>query len=210
MTNGSDGFARGRLWDLPPLILHPFGQGLEAATILHSAKLALELHGLAVPDDAAEDAREVLLRARCGEFRMLCLVGKDLMRWIRQCMDFVSRDAALAQAGFREQSFADLLVNRTPATVAERFESWGVIDYRRILSRGIGLVAVFPSPPPYEVVSAEFLADYYSYADGLFACHQTVAPFTPLPLESFGVSLYTSDEYLSTLGGGIGEEQSGG
>jgi len=209
MSNGSDGFARGRVWDLPPLILHPFGQGLEAATILHSAKLDLELHGLSVPDDAG-DAREVLLRARYGEFRMLCLVGKDLMRWIRQCMDFVSRDEALAQAGIREQSFADLLVNRTPATVADRFESWGVIDYRRILSRGIGLVAVFPTPPPYGAVSAEFLADYYSYADGLFACHQTVALFTPLPRESFGVSLYTSDEYLSTLGGGIGEEQSGG
>jgi len=210
MSNSSDGFARGRVWDLPPLILHPFGQGLEAATILHSAKLALELHGLAVPDDPREDAREVRLRARYGEFRMLCLVGKDLMRWIRQCMDFASRDAMLAQAGIREQSFADLLVNRTPATVAARFESWGVIDYRRILSRGIGLVAVFPTPPPYGVVSAEFLADYYAYADSLFACHQTVAPFTPLPWESFGVSLYTSDEYLSTLGGGIEAEQSGG
>jgi len=210
MSDRTDGFGHGRRWDLPPLILHPFGQGIEAATILHSARLTLELQGLAGPGEPDESERVIRRRARYGEFRMLCLVGKDLMRWIRQCMDFTSRDVVLAEAGIRDQSFADLLVNRTPATVTARFESWGVIDYRRILSRGIGLAAVFPTPPPDGIVSEEFLAEYYAYADALFACHQAAVRFTPLQRESFGVSLYTSDEYLSTLGSGIDGQESGG
>jgi hypothetical protein len=179
------------------LILHPFGRGLEAS--FDSIKLALHLGGMGEPGLD----KEPLLRARYTEFRMLSLAGKDVMRWIVQCMDFASRDWALADAGIRPQSFADLLVNRTPPVVAARFESWGVMDYRRILSRGIGLNVVFPNPPDFGVISTEFLEDYYAYADGLFACYRGLTPFTPLEPASFGFSLYTSDEYLSTLKCGL-------
>jgi len=205
MGERTDGAWTGRWWDLPPLILHPFDRGLEASAILDSIKLSLQLGGLIEP--VVE--KERLLRGRYAEFRMLCLVGKDVQRWTAQCMDFAGRDEVLAQAGFRQQSFADLLVNQTPAGVAARFASWGVVDYRRIVSRGIGIHSVFPMPPEYGVVSAEFLEDYYAYADALFNCYQDLAPFARLDTQSFGFSLFTSDEYLSTLDCGLSDEQAG-
>jgi hypothetical protein len=195
MTQSADTSWPGRWWDLPPLILHPFGRGLETSASLDSIKLALDLSGMG--DRGAE--KEALLRARYTEFRMLSLVGKDIMRWIAQCMDFAGRDDALANSGIRPQSFADLLVNRTPPVVGARFESWGVTDYRRVLSRAIGVNAVFPNPPDFGVITAEFLENYYAYADGLFACYQRLTPFTSLGSHSFGFSLYTSDEYLSRM-----------
>src|ERR1039457_1884289 len=198
MTHSADTSWHGRWWDLPPLILHPFGRGLEASASFDSIKLALYLGGMGEPGLE----KEPLLRARYAEFRMLSLAGKDVMRWIAQCVDFAGRDETLANAGIhvmrwiaqcvdsagrdetlanagiRPQSFAALLVNRTPPGVAARFESWGVIDYRRILSRAIGVNAVFPNPPDFGVISAEFLEEYYAYADSLFACYRGLTPFT--------------------------------
>ena len=203
MTHSADNSWQGRWWDLPPLILHPFGRGLEASTSFDSIKLALHLAGMGEPGVE----KEPLLRARYTEFRMLSLAGKDVMRWIAQCVDFASRDRALANAGIRPQSFADLLVNRTPPGVAARFESWGVSGYRRILSRAIGINAVFANPLDFSVISTEFLEDYYAYADCLFACYRGLTSFTRLEAASFGFALYTSDEYLSTLGYGLDAEQ---
>lgn len=185
----------GRWWDLPPLILHPFGSGIDAPATFDSIKLAIYAAGVG----ESNMEKEPLLRARYAEFRVLALVGKDVMRWIAQCVDFAARDEVLALGGTRPQSFADLLVNHTPPAVARRFESWGVADYRRIVARGIGINAVFPEPPAYEVVSSEFLEDYYAYADSLYTCYLRLTRFTPLEPASFGFSLYTSDEYLSTL-----------
>lgn len=202
MSTPSDGWWRGRWWDLPPLILHPFDRRLDASALSESLKLSAHLGGLGEPDLDTEP----LLRGRYVEFHMLCLVGKDVMRWIAQCVDFAGRDAVLANVGIRQQSFADLLVNRTPPAVAARFESWGVTDYRRVLSRGIGANTVFPKPPDYGVVSAEFLKDYYSFADSLFACYQDLTPFTRLESGAFGLALFTSDEYLSKLGCGLPDE----
>src|SRR4051812_25650150 len=100
-----DSWQAGPGWDLPPLILHP----------MESRRAGLE----------TEDAEtEALLRGRYAEFRMLALAGKDVMRWIAQCMDFAGRDERLASAGIQPQSFADLLVNQTPPGVIARFEGW--------------------------------------------------------------------------------------
>jgi hypothetical protein len=186
---------QGRWWDLPPLILHPFDRGLDASAVFDSIKLSLCLNGRGEPGLE----KEPLLRGRYAEFRMLSLVGKDVMRWIAQCMDFAGRDETLVAAGIRAQSFADLLVNRTPAVVGTRFELWGVVDYPRVLSRAIGITAVFPNPPGFDVISTDFLEEYYAYADSLFACYQGLTTFTKLESASFGLALYTSDEYLSTL-----------
>jgi hypothetical protein len=182
-------------WTLPPLILYPLGGVSAAEAAVDSMRLSLLMAGLGEPDQD----RERLLRGRYGEFRMVCLVGKDLMRWIRQCTDFVSRDEVLARAGIQEQSFADLLVNQTPPSVAARMASWGVNDYRGIFRRGIGINAVFPEPPPYGVVSAEFLENCYSFCDSMFACYQSLRQFARLEAGEFEVSLFTSDEYLSTI-----------
>ena len=177
------------------MILHPFGRGLEASASCDSIKLALYLGGMG----EAGLEKEPLLRGRYTEFRMLSLAGKDVMRWIAQCVDFAGRDAVLANSGIQPQSFADLLVNRTPPGVAARFEKWGVIDYRRVLARAIGVNAVFPNPPDFSVLSAGFLEEYYAYTDSLFACYLGLTAFTPLEPASFGFALYTSDEYLHTL-----------
>lgn len=164
----SDDPWRGKRWDLPPLILHPFGGGSEQLASFDSVKLSLHLAGIGDPGWE----KERLLRARYGEFRMVCLAGKDVMRWIAQCTDFAAREEALANAGIQPQSFADLAVNRTPAGVAARFETWGVMDHRRILARAIGINAVFPNPPAWGTISSHFLDEYYAYADHLFACYQ--------------------------------------
>jgi hypothetical protein len=204
MSGSSDSLWRGKRWDLPPLILHPLDRGLESTAVLDSIKLSLHLSGMAETDVEPER----LLRGRYVEFRMLCLVGKDIMRWIAQCVDFAGRDELLAQAGLRPQSFADLLVNRTPPAVIARFESWGVSDFRRLVSRAVGLNAVFPSPPDYTVLSPRFLEEYYSYADSLYACYLSLGRTVPLDPASFAFSVYTSDEYLSTLKCGVDEEPS--
>ena len=81
------------------------------------------------------------------------------------------------------------------------------MDYRRVLSRAIGVNAVFPDPPDFGVISAEFLEDYYAYADSLFACYQRLTPFARLEPASFGFSLYTSDEYLSRLARSLDDER---
>jgi hypothetical protein len=199
MTDSADTSWHGRGWDLPPLILHPFDRGLDAAAVFDSMKLSLHLSGVGEP----VFDKEPLLRGRYTEFRMLSFLGKDVARWISQCVDFTGRDEVLAHSGIRAQSFADLLVNRTPPAVASRFEAWGVADYRRILSRAIGVNAVFPDPPGFAVVSTHFLEEYYAYADSLFVCYLGLAPFVRLEPASFGFALHTSDEYMSTLGCGL-------
>ena len=184
------------------MILHPFDRGLDVRAVIDSVKLSLYLNGLGEPDME----KEPLLRGRYAEFRMLCLVGKDVARWIAQCVDFAGRDVTLASAGLEPQSFADLLVNHTPSAVCARFEDWGVADHRRILARAIAVHAVFPDPPAFTVISPAFLENYYAYADSLFTCYQGLTPFTPLDPGSFGFALYTSDEYLSTIGRGLDDE----
>jgi hypothetical protein len=156
------------------MILYPFGRGLNASAVLDSMKLTLHLNGMGEPGLD----KEPLLRGRYAEFRMLSLVGKDVMRWIAQCADFIGRDDLLAHAGIRPPSFADLLLNRTPPAVAARLETWGVSDYRRVVSRAIAC------SPAIKVM-----------------------PFTRLEPASFGFALYTSDEYISEAGCGLDGKQ---
>jgi hypothetical protein len=58
---------------------------------------------------------------------------------------------------------------------------------------------VFPTPPDFGVISAEFLEDYYAYADSLFACYQGLTPFTRLEPASFGFRALHFGRILSTL-----------
>jgi hypothetical protein len=200
MTDSADARWRGRAWELPPLILHPFDRSLDSAALFDSIRLSLFRNGMAEPEEKAP-----LLRGRYTEFRMLCLVGKDVMRWIGQCMDFASRDEALAHAGIVPQNFAGLLIDHTPADVAARFEDWGVSGYRQVLARAVGVGAVFPEPPDYDAISVEFLEHYYGFADHLFICYMSLASLRGFEPACFRFSLYTSDEYLNTLNCGMDE-----
>ena len=74
-------------------------------------------------------------------------VGKDLLRWTDQCLEYIGRDQGLRQKNIRYQSFPDLLANQTPAAVQKKLRRWGVADYRSIYTRALGLNAVFAGPP---------------------------------------------------------------
>src|SRR5579872_2999924 len=92
-----------RVWELPPLILHPFTNDSGPAVLLQGSKAALTLARM-LPDkgDERNDLTRKLLESRFAEIRMLYFVGKDLLRWIAQCVDLVSRsDEALSAVGIR-------------------------------------------------------------------------------------------------------------
>jgi hypothetical protein len=194
------------LWELPPVILHPFNNGADANAILASIRLSLSEDILHARNGDLADARQRLLHGKYCEFRMLCFIGRDIKRWMLQCTDFVLRDAVLANTGIREQSFADLLVKRTPPSVVARFESWGVVDYHRILRRAIGIGAIFPYPPEYSLLTTDFLENCGAFGDILFACYQELTSFRALDPEQFRFALYTSSEYISTMETGIAAE----
>jgi hypothetical protein len=194
------------LWELPPVILHPFNNGADANAILASIRLSLSEDILHARNGDLADARQRLLHGKYCEFRMLCFIGRDIKRWMLQCTDFVLRDAVLANTGIREQSFADLLVKRTPPSVVARFESWGVVDYHRILRRAIGIGAIIPYPPEYSLLTTDFLENCGAFGDILFACYQELTSFRALDPEQFSFALYTSSEYISAMEVGITAE----
>ena len=150
-------------------------------------------------DQSADELDLKLLTGRYCELRMLFYVGKDLVRWIEQCLDFVRATPELAEEGIRFQSFAALLVFEPPEAVKEKLKRWGVADHKGIFSRAIGLQSLFNDPPPRDLVSDSFLRNYYRYADHLYAARQSLAKFTELNSRRFTFALYASGEYARML-----------
>ena len=70
-----------------------------------------------------DELDRALLDGRYQELRMLFYVGKDLTRWIEQCVEQIERDPDLNGAGIRFQSFAAYLVNHTPSTVEAKLKN---------------------------------------------------------------------------------------
>ena len=89
-------------WDLPPLILHPFNERIAPATLLEGSKAALMLSGL-IPNEGADpdDLRRRLLSGRYAEMRMLFFLGKDVFRWIDQCVEWAQRVPEFAARALR-------------------------------------------------------------------------------------------------------------
>ncbi len=84
------------VYSLPPLILHPFTESSSTVRVLESAKASLSLMKTEAQD--AENQHELerhVLEGRYAELRMLFYVGKDVFRWVDQCMDACTRDPAL-------------------------------------------------------------------------------------------------------------------
>ena len=187
-------------WELPPLILHPFADQQTPGKLLESSKASLMLYGLLPSEDIAEDElTRKLLEGRMCEIRMLFFVGKDLARWMGQCMEFVSRIEALKGAGLTEQSFAALLIDHPPEEVRAKLRKWGVHHFRAIFSRALGLNAVFRESPAPSFLTDDFVRHYYRYADHLFACRQSLSPYTAIGPENFHFELYASGEYSRLL-----------
>ena len=187
-------------WELPPLILHPFSDHSGACKLVQSSRASLMLNGLLPHDESSEDElTRKLIEGRVCEIRMLFFVGKDLLRWIAQCLDFIGSIPELKNAGIREQSLAEFLVQNPPEPVRTKLRGWGVFDYKSIFSRAIGLNSVFSQPPDESTVSNEFIRNYFRYADHMFACRQQMQSFTEVTTQNFVFQIYSSGEYSRLL-----------
>lgn len=189
-----------QVWTLPPLILHPFSDSSGPGQLVESSRASLILQGL-LPggDNSKEELEKRLLAGRYCEFRMLLYVGRDLVRWIEQCLDFTQHTPELAGESIRFQSFAALLVYDPPQQVREKLQKWGVADYKGIFSRAIGINSVFVEPPSRDHLSRDFLRNYYRYADHLFAARLNLTTYTELNPLRFDFSLFASGEYTQML-----------
>jgi hypothetical protein len=188
------------VWELPPLILHPFNERIPPAALLENSKAALMLSGLIPPDGAtADELQRRLMAGRYSEIRMLFFLGKDVFRWIEQCVEWASRRTALAHAGLRPQSFAGLLTTNPPEAVKQKLKGWGVADHPAIFSRAIGLNRLFFQPPPVELLSSEFLYHYHRYADAVYRTYMESEPHDSITSANFRFELYASGEYSRLL-----------
>ena len=188
------------VWNLPPLILHPFNEQVPPSALLENSRAALVLSGvIASEGQDPEILVQRLLAGRYAETRMLFFLGKDLLRWIEQCHECVNRTRELEGAQIRPQSFADLLIANPPAEVQEKLARWGVSDYGSIFSRALGLNMLFVSPPDFELLSEEFLRGYDRYADALFRCFLSCQPYRAISAVNFQFTLYASGEYSRIL-----------
>src|SRR5437868_6026154 len=116
---------------LPHLILHPFADAAGPEKLVESSRASLILQGLLPSGErSAEELDRALLDGRYSEIRMLFYVGKDVVRWIEQCLEYVERQPELQGTGLRYQSFAAYLVNHTPQAVQSKLRKWGVADFR--------------------------------------------------------------------------------
>ena len=194
------------VWDLPPLILHPFNERVPPATLLENAKAALMLAGL-IPDGGSDQAELTrrLLSGRYAEIRMLYFLGKDIFRWMEQCREQVARTRELAGAEVYAQSFAGLLAGSPPLNVQEKLTRWGVGDHAAIFARAIGLNAAFAVPPAMEGLTEEFLRNYHRYADRLYLAYMETQPHRVIAPHNFRFEIYASGEYSRMLESQWGE-----
>jgi|SRR5579872_5186263 len=188
------------VWSLPPLILHPFNERVPPSTLLENSKAALILSGL-LPSDGSDpdELKRRLLSGRYAEIRMLFFLGKDVLRWIDQCMEWTDREPELQGLDIRQQSFAGLLTSHPPESVKEKLVRWGVADYVSIFSRAIGLNALFIQPPAFDGLAEEFLRGYHRYADYLYRCYVESEPHRSIESRNFEFELYASGEYSRML-----------
>ena len=181
---------------LPPLILHPFTEAAATVRMLENARLSLEMMREGNGEKAAEDQ---VLEGRFTEMRMLFYVGKDVCRWLDQCVDYCGREPELEGLELSAQSFAHLLIEQTPADVAAKLRGWGVVEYARIFSRSIGLFNQFREPPDAGILQPSYLRSYHRYADFAYAAWRDLKKGAPLPGEQFPFTLFASGEYAKML-----------
>ncbi len=183
---------------LPPLILHPFNGGGDAGDSLEGVRASLSLQGMLGSDEEDSVLYRRMLAGRYQEVRMLVFLGKDIFRWLHQCVEHLS-SAPGADARIVEQSFAALVVEQPPDAVKRKLEAWGVTDRRAVFSRAIGIHSLFNDPPAAETLSPIFLRNYHRFADHAFICFQHLKAFTPLDPNRFQFDIYASEEYARLL-----------
>src|SRR5689334_4526021 len=127
------------IWGLPPLILHPFADRASSERLLEDSKSALLACGLGTNGASQDELNRRLLEGRYSEIRMLFFLGKDLVRWIEQCVEFADRIPELGGKALREQSFARLLTRHMPEAVSLKLHGWGVQEAGVMFARAIAL-----------------------------------------------------------------------
>jgi hypothetical protein len=200
-------FSTNRIWELPPLILHPGSESSAPAKLAQGSRANLVLRGLA--DDEGldkEEWRRRLLDCHYCEIRILFFLGKDLSRWIGQCAELAERDLELFRGGVRRESFAHLLVNDPPPRVTEKMLGWGVADCRVAFRHALGLCAMFGTLPLQEVLTEEFLRHHRRYAHALFETAERIGGFAVIRNLDFHFEMYASAEYASLLEAEWGSE----
>lgn len=189
-----------QVWELPPVILHPFAETGSPEVLLESSRARLMLDGLIPRGDMDDEELERrLLAGRFSELRMLYYVGKDLDRWVEQCVEMAQRDEEMRLARVGTGSFIRLLVEETPQHVKDKLASWGVADYRSIFRRALGLRAIFRDVPDITDLTPHFIRGYYRYADHMFACRLQCEDDRQLDAERFNFEIYASAEYSQML-----------
>lgn len=196
----------GVIMTLPPLILHPFADAAGPSRLVESSRASLKLQGLLPAGEATrEELDNALLEGRYSELRMLFYVGKDLTRWIEQCLECVRRNRGELPRGITHQSFAALLIQSAPSAVETKLRKWGVADYKSIFTRALGLQSLFADVPTRPFLSEDFVRHYFRYADQLFTARQSEAEFIALTSADFNFELYSSGEYSRMLERSWGE-----
>jgi hypothetical protein len=187
-------------FSLPPLILHPFSSTEDSSLLMESSRASLVLQGLLPHTGQSPDSLDsCLLRGRYAELRMLFYVGKDLARWLEQCKEIANTDTELATRCLVDESFAPLLLDHVPERVRTKLETWGVLDFKALFRRALGLHMVFSEPPPIGCLSVEFLRRYHRYVDQCFELRMTQRPAPPCSGDEFTYDLYASGEYTQML-----------
>jgi hypothetical protein len=185
---------------LPPLILHPFSDSSSPERLALSTRASLVLQGL-LPDEGLGDQEltQRILEGRFCEIRMLFYLGKDVRRWLDQCMEVVDRDDELRQSGIQRESFAVLLIDAPPEAVREKLRSWGVVDFKVIFRRALGLHTLFAVLPERDSLATDFLRSYQSFTDRLFEFYIESVPAPRLRQTDFEFEIYASGEYAKLL-----------
>lgn len=183
---------------LPPLILHPFSGSNSVDDLLDGSKASLALQGLIESSEDEAILYRRMLSGRFHEVRMLLFLGKDIFRWLQQCVEVI-RGGDADDPRIVPQSFAQLVVEDPPEAVKTKLEGWGVTDRRAIFSRAIGIHSLFEEPPPAESLSPVFLRNYHKFADHAYICYQHLEAFLPLDGKRYDFEIYGSEEYSRIL-----------
>ncbi len=191
---------------LPPLILHPFADAAGPGKLVESSRASLMLQGLLPTGELTpEQLEQRLMDGRYCEIRMLFYVGRDLTRWIHQCIDSLERDHEHPGRTYTFQSFVSYLIRHTPAPVQAKLRKWGVADYKSIFSRALALNTLFDEVPSARSLSPDFIRSYYKYTDAIFKVMMLGDP-AEVDEREFEFSLYASGEYSRILEREWGDE----
>jgi hypothetical protein len=183
---------------LPPLILHPFGGDSGTAQLLDGSSAAVALQQASLGNPQYAEIQQRVILGRYQEVRMLLFLGKDIFRWIDQCMDQMERAGNIGLR-INAQCFSGLIVDSPPESVKKKLEDWGVSDRRAVFSRAIGIRCLFEEPPDIDMLSPMFLEHYHRFADYSYICFQQMKPWQPLDSSNYDFPIYASEEYSRLL-----------